>query len=136
MSESPIGRLLRAVDTLDADAVIRISSPECRLLTADGQRAGGAQAMRAVLERYFVRLHSASHRVTAEWHVDDVWIAEIDAVYELAEGVRLGPLPRAFIVRVDGEQLIDVRVYGAHERPLDDPGNPQMSAGGRWPPAL
>ncbi len=137
MSESPIGQLLQAVDALDVDAVMRISSPECRILTVDGQRAGGAEAVRAVLEGFVARLHSASHRVSAEWHEDNVWIAEVDAVYELADGVRLGPLARAFIVRVDGEQLVDVRVYGAHERPLDDSVNPQgLRVGGRWLPAL
>ncbi len=68
-----------------------------------------------------------------------MWIAEVDADYELADGTRTGPLPRAFIVRAEDGDLADVRVYGAHERPLADhpgAGAGALRVGGRWLPAL
>jgi len=107
-------------------------------LTVDGRRSAGTSGMRELLTDFVTALRSSTHRVTAEWHEDDVWIAEVDATYELRDLTRLGVLPRAFIVRAGTEGLSDVRVYGAHERPLGELSSREheMRLGGQWIPPL
>ena len=139
MTGSPLDELLRAVDDLDADAVMALMAPDCRLLTVDGRRAVGTEAVRDVLGGFLATLYSTTHRVTAEWHVDDVWIAEVDARYEFKEDrLRIGNLPRAFVARGGPDGLSDVRVYGAHEHRLDDGGESvhRLSFAGHWLPPL
>lgn len=137
MPDQPIEQLLRAIDALDLDAVIALAAPEVRLLTVDGRRAAGTAGMREVLTDFLAALRSSSHRITAKWHEDDVWIAEVDATYELRDMTRIGVLPRAFIVRAGPDGLSDLRVYGAHERPLRELSAPhEMRLGGHWIPPL
>lgn len=138
MPESPIEQLLRAVDALDLEAVIALAAPDVRLLTVDGRRAAGTAGISAVLSNFFASLRSSTHRITAQWHPDDVSIAEVDATYELKDMTRLGVLPRAFIVRAGRDGLSDVRVYGAHERPLAELSSPrhEIRLGGHWIPPL
>lgn len=139
MKGSPLDALLRAVDDLDSDAVMALMASDCRFLTVDGRRAEGTEGVRALLGGFLATLYSTTHRVTAEWHVDDVWIAEVDAGYEFKDDrLRLGNLPRVFVARGGPDGLSDVRVYGAHEHPLDDQGggDPGITFGGRWMPSL
>ncbi len=118
--------------------MVALAAPDVQLLTVDGRRAAGAAEMRAVLGDFLGSLRSATHRVTAQWHPDDVWIAEVDASYELKDMTRLGVLPRAFIVRAGPDGLSDVRAYGAHEQPLTELGaaEHEMRLGGNWIPPL
>lgn len=138
MPESPIEQLLGAVDALDLEAVIALAAPDVHLLTVDGHHAAGTAAMRAVLTDFLASLRSSTHRVTAQWQPEDVWIAEVDATYELRDLTRIGVLPRAFIVRAGPDGLSDVRAYGAHERPLAElgAGTHEMRLGGHWIPPL
>ncbi|MCW3018335.1 MAG: hypothetical protein JWN10_643 [Solirubrobacterales bacterium] len=138
MPESPIEQLLRAIDALDVEAIVALAAPDVRLLTVDGRRAAGTAGMRALLSDFLASLRSSTHRITAHWHPDEVWIAEVDATYELKDMTRIGVLPRAFIVRAGPEGLRDVRVYGAHERPLTElsAGQHEMRLGGHWIPPL
>jgi hypothetical protein len=137
MKGSPLDEFLGALDALDADAAMAVMAPDCRLLTVHGRRAEGAEAVRALLGDFLAALHSTSHRVTAQWHVDGVWIAEVDACYELKDRVRIGDLPRAFVARAGPDGLTDVRVYGAHEGRLDDDRSGQgLMFAGHWMPPL
>ena len=138
MEESPIEQLLGAVDELDVEAVMALLGPEPRFLTADGRRAAGSEAVRALLTELLATLRSTTHRITAQWHVDDVWIAEIDADYELQDYLELKTLPRVFILRTRDGGSADLRVYGAHEHPLTDhrTGEEGMWIGTRWIPPL
>ena len=138
MNGSPLDAFLRAVDDLDADAVMALMAPDCRLLTADGRRGVGTEDVRALIRDCLAKLYSATHRVTAEWHVDGVWIAEVDASYEFKEDrLRIGDLPRAFVARGGPDGLRDMRVYGAHESRLDDEQGVQgLMFAGHWMPPL
>lgn len=139
IGESPLDKFLRALDQLDAEAAMALMTPGCRLLTVDGRRAEGTEAVRALLTSYLATLHSSSHRVTAEWHQGDAWIAEVEASYELVDRLQLNDLPRAFVARGGPDGLSDVRVYGAHEDPLEhdgETGDRGMRIGGRWMPSL
>jgi ketosteroid isomerase-like protein len=78
-TQSPIDRLLAAIDKLDVDAVTALFAPDARLLTADGRRAQGIEPVRQLLADFVATLRSTKHRVTAQWHPDDVWIAEVEA---------------------------------------------------------
>lgn len=112
--------------------------PEPRLLAADGRRAAGASEVRALVAELFVGLRSATHRITTQWHVDGVWIAEIDADYQLQDYLELKALPRVFILRAAEGRSADLRVYGAHEHPLTEhrTGEEGMWIGTRWIPPL
>jgi SnoaL-like protein len=138
VSDSPIQRLVEAMDGLDVDGLAALFAPGGRLMTADGRQAEGAEALRALLTEFFAALRSTEHRITAQWHQDNVWIAEIAASYELRDWLRLTDLPRVFIVREGSEGIHDLRVYGAHEHKLTDhrTGEEGMWIGSRWIPPL
>ncbi len=122
------------MDKLDLDAIMALAAPECRLMTVDGRRAEGQAQMRQLLGAFLSSLRSTVHRITAEWHVDDVWIAEVEASYELRDWLQMTGLPRVFVLRDGPDGLLDVRAYGARERPLMNhrTGDEPSRVGGRW----
>jgi SnoaL-like domain len=138
MAKSPIERLVAAFDALDVEGVMALVAPDAEMRTADGRRAEGRQAVRDLVGSFIADLRSTSHRITAEWHQDDVWIAEIDASYELRDWLRLSSLPRAFILEQGPDGIRKLRVYGEHERPLTEhrTGEEGMVIGDRWIPPL
>jgi hypothetical protein len=138
VSASPLEQLMETMDTLDVDAMMALVAPDGRLMTVDGRHAEGADAVRQLLSDFFGELRSTTHKVTAQWHQDDVWIAEVDASYELRDWLQINALPRVFIVREGPEGIADIRAYGAHERPLTDhrTGEEGMWVGSRWIPPL
>jgi hypothetical protein len=120
MTNSPLVALVAALGQRDLDAALGLCSPACRLATADGRRAEGRAGVRSLLASFLAEVRSATYAVTAQWHQDNVWFAEVLATYEMQDWLRLESLPRAFVVRTDGAGICDVRVYGAHERRLTD----------------
>ena len=138
MKESALEQLLAAIDGLDVEAVMALVGPEPRFLAADGRRAAGAGAVRALVTELLGALRATTHRITAEWHLDDVWIAEVEADYELQDFLELNALPRVFILRTAEGLILDIRVYGAHEHLLTDhrTGEEGMWIGTRWVPPL
>ncbi len=138
MTESPIDRLLRAIDALDVQAAMALMEPDCRLLTVDGRSAEGRESVSALLTDFLGPLRATTHRITAAWHEENVWIAEVESSYELKDSLRTGPLPRAFVLREGQDGITDLHVYGAHEQPLVDhrTGEEGMRIGGRWVPPL
>jgi hypothetical protein len=138
VEESPITKWLEAIDRLDMNAASAMFSSDAHLLTADGRRAEGIGSVRALMADYLAGLRSTTHRITAQWHQDGVWIAEVEADYELRDWLRLSGLPRAVFLRRGQSGIDDVRVYGAHERSLADhrSGEEGMWIGERWIPPL
>jgi hypothetical protein len=138
MDESPVTQLLAAIDKLDVGAAMAVMAPECRLLTVDGRWAVGPESVRVLLSDFMAMLRSSSHQITAQWHPDDVWIAEVEATYELQDWLRMESLRRVFVARDGPDGVVDLRVYGAHERPLADhrTGEEGMRIGDRWIPPL
>jgi SnoaL-like protein len=120
MSNSPIDQVLEALDALDLDGAVSLFTADGRLMTADGRRAEGTEAIRALLADWFAQLRSTAHTLTASWQLDGVWIAEVDAAYELTDYLKMSGVPRAFILRTGDDGITDMRVYGAHERPLSE----------------
>jgi SnoaL-like domain len=138
VSDSPIDQLLRAIDRLDVEAVMALMAPECRLLTVDGRRAEGTTAARELVTDFLAKVRSSTHRITDQWHEDNVWIAEVEATYELKDSLEMGALPRAFVARDGPDGFVDLHVYGAHEPPLADhrTGDEGIRIGGLWMPPL
>lgn len=138
MNDSPIEQLLKAMDALDVDAAMALMAPDVRFLAVDGRRGEGEEAVRHLVADFISTLRSTSHRITAQWHQDDVWIAEVEGDYELQDWLQLKALPRAFVLRVGSDGIADFRAYGAHEQPLTDhrTGGEGMWIGGRWVPPL
>ncbi len=138
VSESPVERLLDAIDRLDLEDMIALMAPDARVLVADGRHAEGTEAVRQLFGDFLGQLRSTTHRITAQWHQDDVWIAETDTSYELRDWLELTALPRVFIVRSGPEGVSELRAYGAHEQQLSDrpTGEEGMWVGGRWVPPL
>lgn len=120
MSDSPIVRLLQSLDRLDIDGVMALMAPDVSFLVADGRRADGPDEARNLLSTVLGQLRSTSHRITAEWHQDEVWIAEIEASYELQDWLRLTDLPRVLVLRTGPEGVTALRCYGANEQSLSD----------------
>lgn len=137
MTESPIEQLLAAFDRLDADGSVALLAPDVRMRTADGARAAGSEPARELLTAFLGQLRSTSHRVTAQWHLGDTWIAEVDASYELRDFLRLESIPRAFVLHANDAGIFEMHVYGAHEHPLTEhrTGEEGMVIG-RWIPPL
>lgn len=138
MEQSPLEQLLASIDAFDVAAVMALVGSDPRFLTADGRRAAGAGEVRTLLTELLAELRATRHTITAQWHVDDVWIAEVDADYELQDYLELRALPRVFILRMRDDGSVDLRVYGAHEHPLTDhrTGEEGMWIGTRWIPPL
>ncbi|HEY6398999.1 MAG TPA: nuclear transport factor 2 family protein [Solirubrobacteraceae bacterium] len=78
MSNSPIEQFLVAIDRLDLEATMALMAPDARVLVADGRRAEGTEAVRELIGDFLGQLRSTTHRITAQWHEDDVWIVEAD----------------------------------------------------------
>jgi uncharacterized protein (TIGR02246 family) len=137
LTKSPIDQLLEAIDTLDVEAAIALMAPNCQMLAVDGRRAEGAAAVRELLSDFLARILQTTHQISAQWHQDDVWIAEVDATYELEDRVRIRR-PRAFVLRDGPDGFVELHVYGAHDRPFPDhrSGEEGMRVGGRWIPPL
>jgi hypothetical protein len=138
MSDSPIEALLAAFDKLDVDAVLELSAPDVQVRTADGQTAAGKEAVRDLIASLVSDLRSTSHRILAQWHVDDVWIAEVESSYELRDWLQLKSLPRAYVVHEGPDGIREVHAYGAHERPFAEhrTGEEGLWLGDRWIPPL
>lgn len=138
MEGSPLEQLLAAIDRRDVDELTALFAPQPTVLAADGRRAEGAEAVRGLLESFLAQLRATAHRVTAQWHQDNVWIAEVDADYELLDWLQLNALPRVFVVRMGEGGIADLRVYGAHEQPLTKhrTGEEGTWVGTRWIPPL
>jgi ketosteroid isomerase-like protein len=138
VTDSPIDQLLSAIDRLDLEAVMALMGPDCRMLTVDGRRAEGTAAVRELITDFLATVRSTTHRVTDQWHQDNVWIAEVEATYELKDSLETSTLPRAFVARQGPDGLVDLHVYGAHERPLVDhrTGQEGIRIGGLWMPPL
>lgn len=138
MNESPIEQLLSAFDRLDLDAAMSLVAPGVQALIADGRRAEGSEAVRELMASVIGTLRSTSHRITAQWHQGDAWIAEVQASYELSDWLELKALPRAFVVRQGADGITELHVYGAHEHPLSEhrAGNEGLRVGERWIPPL
>jgi SnoaL-like domain len=138
MSESPIEQLLGAIDKHDVEGAMALIAPNCRLLTVDGRRSDGEAGVRAMLTDFDAMVRSTTHRITAQWHKDDVWIAEVEASYELRDWSKIGALPRACVLREGPDGVAELHVYGAHERPLSDHRTEDegIRIGGRWMPPL
>ena len=138
VSQSPIEPFLDAVDRLDIDAAMALMAPDARVLVADGRRAEGTEAVRQLFGDLLGQLRSTTHRITAQWHEEDVWIAEVDASYELRDSLQLNGLPRAFVVRTNPDGVSELRAYGAHEHRLSEPprGEKGTWVGGQLVPPL
>jgi hypothetical protein len=138
VNESPIDALLDAFDKFDVDAAMALMAPGCSLLAADGRRAVGAGAVREFLTDFFSALRSMTHRITAQWQPAGVWIAEVEADYELQDFLQINALPRALVLRVGPDGITDFRVYGAHEHQITEhrTGEEGMWVGNRWIPPL
>ena len=115
----------------DDGAPVRADRPTAAALRAP-KRCGRCSA------DFLATLRSTTHRVTAQWHQDNVWIAEVEADYELSDWQHITALPRAFVLRDGPEGSVELHVYGAHERPIADlqAREPGMRIGGRWIPSL
>ena len=139
MPESPVASVFEAIDALDLDAFTALFASDGRLLTVDGRVANGSADVRQVVGRFAEDLRATSHRLTAEWHPEpDVWIAELEATYELSNYAQLGPYARAVVLRDGPDGIRDLRIYGLHERPLIDStrGYQEVFGSGRWLPTL
>jgi hypothetical protein len=138
VSDSPIEPLLDAFKQLDGDAVAALIAPDARVLTADGRRAEGAEAVSGLITSFLAALRSVTYRINAQWHQENVWIAEVEADYELSDWLQLKSVPRAFILYHGPNGISELHVYGAHERPLTEhrTGDEGLWIGERWIPPL
>jgi hypothetical protein len=106
-SHSPLEEFLRAFDRLDADACAALFAADGRLRYVDGRVEEGAHAV--------ADLHSTEHVLREQWHLEGVWIAEVEARYVLADHSILGPVSKVFVIRMSQEGIADLRVYAAGE---------------------
>lgn len=136
---SPIAPLLSALDALDVEAFASRFAPDGRLLTLFGDVATGPDEVRSVIGAFVSQLRATTHRVTSEWHPEEaVWIAETEATYDLTDYTRLGPLPRAVVLRQSPAGIARLSLYGQHELPLGQSRRPyqEVRAGRHWLPTL
>jgi hypothetical protein len=138
MDQSPIEQLLVAIDGRDLEAAMALVAPDVQVLAADGRHADGGQAARELIESFLSELRSSTHQITAQWHVDDVWIAELEASYVLKDWLQMNAVPRVMVLREGPDGIVEMHFYGAHELPLTDHRSPDQGTwlGARWIPPL
>jgi SnoaL-like domain len=138
VSESPIEQLLGAIDKRDVEGAMALMAPTCRMLAVDGRCVEGEAEVRGLLTEFVATVRSTTHRITAQWHQDDVWIAELEVSYELMDRLKISALPRACVLREGPDGVAELHFYGAHERQLSDhpAAEEGMRIGGRWIPPL
>jgi hypothetical protein len=138
VSQSPIEQLLDAIDKRHVEGAMALIAPSCRLLVVDGRRAEGGAGVRELFTDFVATVRSSTHRITAQWHPDGVWIAELETSYELTDWSKISALPRACVLREGPDGVAELHFYGAHERQLSDrrTGEEGMRIGGRWIPPL
>jgi hypothetical protein len=113
VTRSPLERFLCTFDRLDADACAAMFSPDGRLRFVDGRVERGTMTVRDCLRGYFAELRSTEHVMRGHWHVDQVWIGEVEASYVLADHSKLGPVSKVFVMRMRDKDIEDLRVYAA-----------------------
>ncbi len=137
--KSPIAVALSRIDALDVEAFTALFAADGQLLTLDSKVATNADEVRDVIGQFVAQLRATTHRITAEWHPDEAtWIAELEATYELTDFARLGPLPRAAVLRAAPAGIARLSVYGQHELPLSQSHRrfQEVRAGRHWLPTL
>ncbi len=139
MSDSPIGAVLGAIDALDLEGALRLFAPDGSFMTAFGAEANGFEHVRDELSGFFGGLRGCTHTVETEWHPEPtVWIAEVVATYALKDYSQRGPYKRALVLRQAEDGIASLRIYGAHEEPLSESGDPYQEVRGPhgWMPTL
>ena len=138
MDESPLTRLLEAVDSRDVEGVVRLFAPDVRLALMDGRQAQGIEDARRLLAEVLAALRSVEHEISRQWHEGDVWFGEGSATYELQDWFKMRARRRALVVQAGAEGITGVRAYGAHEAPIDEHGQDEglIRIGGRVLPPL
>jgi len=117
---------------------VALMGPDCRMLAATGRSYEGAGAVSNMIVELFEVVRSTSHRILTQWQLDDVWIAELEANYELTNDARIGGLPRAMFWRSQPNGSAVLHIYGAHERDIRAFGRPAgaLLLDGDWIPPL
>jgi hypothetical protein len=140
---SPLRRFLGTFDRLDADACAAQFTHDGLLRYLDGHVEQGRTAVRECLRNYFADLRSTEHIVREHWHLDRVWIGEVEARYVLVDHSILGPISKVFVMRMAGDAIQDLRVYAAGEPSFHEAAIRHESErsrgfliGGRWTPPL
>jgi hypothetical protein len=139
MSDSPMLAVLAAIDALDLDTAISMVAADASFATPYGEQAQGREQVRALLGAFLAELRSTQHDVTSLWNPEpSVWIAEVSATYELNDFSRRGPYGRVFVLRAGDQGIEQLRIYGAHELPLAESGEPYREVRGPhgWLPTL
>ena len=138
MSDSPMGAVLDALDSLDLESALRLFAPDGSFMTAFGAEANGFDHVRDELIAFFSGLRGCAHAVETEWHPEPtVWIAELIATYELRDYSQRGPYRRVIVLRQGGDGIKSLRIYGAHEQPLAESESYQEVRGPHgWLPTL
>jgi hypothetical protein len=139
MGDSPIVAFLRAIDALDYDSLIEQFAPNAAVAMLFGADASGREQVGVAFRAFLGELRAATHEVDVAWNPEPgVWIAELTATYELRDLRRLGPYRRAIVLRAGEPGIEQLRIYGAHERPLEQSGRSyqEIRAPSGWLPTL
>src|SRR5580658_9036657 len=115
MSDSPLRRVLDAIDRLDLEAAVAMFSDDVQLMTVFGGEGTGIEQARSVLAALLGELRATHHDFSAEWNPEPgVWIAEGTATYELKDFSQRGPFQRLIVVHESGGLINQLRIYGSH----------------------
>lgn len=121
MNQSPVRRVLDAIDALDLDAASVLFTDDVQLMTVYGAEGIGVAQARAVLAELLGELRATHHDIVSEWNPEaGVWIAEVTATYELKDFSQRGPFHRVIIARERTNLISQLRMYGSHELPLSE----------------
>ncbi|MDE3130552.1 MAG: nuclear transport factor 2 family protein [Acidobacteriota bacterium] len=139
MADTPLQAVLRALDALDLERTLALFAPDGSLTTIFGDAAAGRDAVHDVLAELLGDLRATHHEVTSQWNPEQgLWIAEMSASYVLSDHSRRGPYERVMLVRAGDAGIEQMRIYGAHERPLAESEHPYTEVRGAhgWLPTL
>jgi ketosteroid isomerase-like protein len=139
MSDSPLRRVLDAIDRLDLEAAVAMFSDDVQLMTVFGSEGTGIDQAREVLAALLAELRGTHHDFTGEWNPEPgIWIAEGTATYELKDFSQRGPFQRLIVVHERDGLISQLRIYGTHELPLTESASTYREVRGPhgWLPTL
>jgi ketosteroid isomerase-like protein len=98
------------VDRMDAKAFASHLAEDCLLRFGNADEVIGRGAIEAAIAGFFTTINGISHRIVAQWDVDDTTIIQLEATYTRKDDRKV-TLPAVAVWRRGGELIDDYRIY-------------------------
>lgn len=100
----------KVVDRMDPDAFAELFSEDGLFRFGNWPSVKGRGEISAFVAEFFTSIKALKHRVTDDWRIEDVAIAEVEVTYTRHDDSTVD-LTAACIFRLQNEEIADYRIY-------------------------